>query len=80
MWSPVGEVWWRCAECPDLCSHSELPAHPSASGTLTASQGRGVPQLEEALLAEAELNAVMGDPSGPVEAVVIESHVDRGLG
>jgi translation initiation factor IF-2 len=47
---------------------------------ISAVTGRGVPQLEEVLLAEAELNAVMGDPSGPVEAVVIESHVDRGLG
>ena len=39
-----------------------------------------MPQLEEALLAEAELSAVRGDPTGPVEAVVIEAHVDRGLG
>ena len=37
-------------------------------------------QLEEALLAEGELNAVMADPSGPVEAVVVEAHIDRGLG
>ena len=43
-------------------------------------QGSGVPQLEEALLAESELSAVRGDPSGPVEAVVIEAHGDRGLG
>ena len=39
-----------------------------------------MPQLEEALLVEAELNAVMGDPTSPVEAVIVEAHVDRGLG
>ena len=59
---------------------SSLPLPPLVAHSLSLSQGRGVPQLEEVLLAEAELNAVMGDPSGPVEAVVIESHVDRGLG
>ena len=36
--------------------------------------------LEEALLALAELCDVRGDPGGPVEGVVIESRVDRGLG
>ena len=39
-----------------------------------------MPQLEEALLAQAELSCVLGDPAGPVEGVVIEAHVDRGLG
>lgn len=43
-------------------------------------QGSGVPLLEEALLAEAELSCLKGDPEGPVEAVVVEAHVDRGLG
>ena len=43
-------------------------------------QGSGVPHLEEALLAEAELSCVQGDPGGPVEGVIIEAHVDRGLG
>ena len=43
-------------------------------------QGSGVPQLEEALLAEAELSSLRADPGGEVEAIVIEAHVDRGLG
>lgn len=43
-------------------------------------QGSGVPLLEEALLAEAELSCLKGDPEGPVEAIVVEAHVDRGLG
>ena len=47
---------------------------------LVCYQGSGVPHLEEALLAEAELSSVRGDPGGPVEGVVIEAHVDRGLG
>ena len=50
------------------------------STLLVCCQGSGVPHLEEALLVEAELSCVQGDPGGPVEGVIIEAHVDRGLG
>ena len=62
---------------------SALKVHVSGVVCITEHsflQGTGVLQLEEALLAQAELSAVKGDPGGMVEGVVLEAHLDRGLG
>ena len=40
----------------------------------------GLDTLEEALLAQAEVCQVQGDPKGPVQGVVIETRVDKGMG
>ena len=61
-------------------THTHTHIHTQCYCYYDTCQGSGVPQLEEALLAEAEVSAVRGDPDGPVEAVVIETHIDKGLG
>lgn len=43
---------------------------------ISALKKRNLNQLVEALGVQAELMEIKGDPSGPVEAVVIESRVD----
>ena len=40
----------------------------------------GLEALEEALLVQAEVCQVRGDPRGCVQGVVIETRVDKGLG
>ena len=40
----------------------------------------GLDLLEEAILLLAEVCEIKGDPSGPVQGVVIETRVDKGLG
>ncbi len=47
---------------------------------ISALQGKGLDSLEEALLTQAELSQVRGDPGGPVQGVVIETKVDKALG
>ena len=47
---------------------------------ISALEGDGLEALEEAIVAQAELCDVQGDPSGHVEGTVIESKVDKGLG
>ena len=47
---------------------------------ISALKGEGLDSLEEAIVAQAELCEIQGDPSGPVEGTVIESKVDKGLG
>lgn len=47
---------------------------------ISALKGEGLLALEEAILAQAELCDIRGDPRGPVEGTVIESKVDKGLG
>ena len=47
---------------------------------ISALQGVGLQALEEALLAQAEVCQVRGDPTGPVQGVIIETRVDKGLG
>eukprot|EP00731_Ephydatia_muelleri_P028186 Em0019g1059a len=43
-------------------------------------KGTGLDALVEAVLAQAELCDCTADPHGPVEGVIIESRVDKGLG
>ena len=47
---------------------------------ISALKGEGLQALEEALLMQAELCQVKGACSGPVQAVVIESKVDKAMG
>ena len=47
---------------------------------LSALNGEGLDTLEEALLALSDLSQFKGDISGAVQAVVIETRVDKGLG
>ena len=47
---------------------------------ISALKGEGLVSLEEAIVAQAELCEVRGDPGGHVEATVIESKLDKGLG
>ena len=47
---------------------------------VSALLGKGLDTLEEALLTQAELSQVKGDPGGPVQGVIIETKVDRALG
>ena len=47
---------------------------------ISALQGTGVEDLIEAVLAQAEVLQLSADPTGPVEASVIESCQERGLG
>ena len=47
---------------------------------ISALTGKGLDALEEALLVQAELSQVKGDPVGPVQGVIIETRVDRALG
>lgn len=47
---------------------------------VSALQGVGLEALEEALLVQAEVCQVRGDPKGSVQGVVIETRVDKGLG
>ncbi|KAJ3333407.1 hypothetical protein HDU76_008431 [Blyttiomyces sp. JEL0837] len=42
--------------------------------------GKGLDNLEETILAVAELADIRGDPAGPVEAVIVESKIQRGKG
>ncbi|KAI8901581.1 hypothetical protein BC833DRAFT_522114 [Globomyces pollinis-pini] len=42
--------------------------------------GMGLSELEETILAIAEVNEYKGDPDGPVEGVVIESRMEKGFG
>ena len=83
VWGSTGTVRWRYTECTYISSygtHTHTHIHTQCYCYYDTCQGSGVPQLEEALLAEAEVSAVRGDPDGPVEAVVIETHIDKGLG
>lgn len=43
---------------------------------ISALTGQGVDELLEMILLVAELHGVSGDPQGPLEAVIIESHLD----
>ena len=47
---------------------------------ISALKGTGLEALEEAILAQAELCDIRGDPQGPVEGVVIESNLEKGHG
>ena len=47
---------------------------------ISAINGSGVEDLIEALLAQSEVLQLSADPKGPVEASVIESNVELGLG
>ena len=47
---------------------------------ISALYGTNVRNLIEAILAQAEVLQLSGDPKGPVEATVIESEVEPGLG
>ena len=47
---------------------------------ISALKQQGLPALEEALLAQAELCQIRGALGGPVQGVVIESRVDKGMG
>ena len=47
---------------------------------ISALKGRGMTELEETLLTVSEVCDFRGDESGPVEGVIIESSVDKGLG
>ena len=44
------------------------------------SQSTGLVELEEAILAQAELSSLKADYTGRVEGVVLEVKSDRGLG
>ena len=43
-------------------------------------QGTNIDALMEAIITQAELQEIKGDPTGFVEAVVVESKVDKGKG
>lgn len=43
-------------------------------------QGTNLDILKESIAAQAELLEIKADPTGPVEAVVIESRTDQGRG
>ena len=47
---------------------------------ISALKGTGVDDLIEAVLAQAEVLQLSADPKGPVEASVIESFQEQGLG
>ncbi len=47
---------------------------------VSALKGEGLDALEEALLVQAELSEVKGDPKGPVQGVIIETKVEKKLG
>ena len=47
---------------------------------LLTPQGTGLVQLEEAILAQAEISELKADYTGRVEGVVLEVRTDRGLG
>ena len=47
---------------------------------ISALKGEGLVELEEALLALADICGIKGDPSGPVQGVIIETKIDKGLG
>ncbi len=47
---------------------------------ISALHGTNVRSLIEAILAQAEVLQLSADPKGPVEATVIESEVEPGLG
>ncbi len=47
---------------------------------ISALTGMGLDELEECILTQAELMDIRGDPEGPAEGVVIESHLDQRKG
>eukprot|EP01134_Creolimax_fragrantissima_P008106 CFRG8106T1 len=47
---------------------------------ISARFGTNVGDLEEAIMAQADMLDLRGDPSGPAEGVIIESHVAQGVG
>ncbi|MFN3347228.1 MAG: translation initiation factor IF-2, partial [Candidatus Bipolaricaulaceae bacterium] len=47
---------------------------------ISALTGQGVDELLEMILLVAELQGISGDPNGPLEAVIIESHLDPARG
>jgi len=47
---------------------------------ISALKGEGLVQLEEALLALAELSKIRAIPDGQVEVVILETRMDKGLG
>ena len=47
---------------------------------ISALQGQNVEELLEMILLVAEMEDLRGDPNGPVESVIIESHVSTGRG
>ncbi len=47
---------------------------------ISALTKEGLDALEEALLVLTDVCEVRGDPKGPVQGVVIETRLDRGLG
>ena len=47
---------------------------------ISALKKEGLDALEEALLALADISNIKGDPKGPVQGVIIETKMDKGLG
>lgn len=47
---------------------------------VSALKGEGLDSLEEAIVALAEISDLQANITGPVEGVVIETKVDKGLG
>ncbi|KAJ3321738.1 hypothetical protein HDV06_003887 [Boothiomyces sp. JEL0866] len=47
---------------------------------ISGKTGKGLAELEETILAIAEVNDYRGDPTGPVEATVVESKMTKGFG
>jgi translation initiation factor IF-2 len=43
-------------------------------------KGTGLNDLEDAIITLADIMEIKGDPSGPVEAAIIESRIVRGKG
>ena len=69
--------------CSDLLHHEvqlERFGGDVQSVNISALEGSGLPSLVDAILVQAELMNLRGDPRGPVEGVVIEAHKDIGLG